>query len=612
MKKITFYTILFTPIICLPACATIINIPDDYLTIQQGIDASSDRDTVLVQPGTYVENINFNGHNIVLGSLFLTTGDTTYISQTVIDGDESSSVVRFTDGENSTAIISGFTLTNGRGGIYCNNSSPTISNNIIMRNHSNSNGGGIACLNYSSPDITNNTISQNTANLTGGGIYCQDSDPVIYDNTIDSNTALNAGGGICCSNSSPRIENNILVENHAENDYGGGIACFTSSNPEIIGNTISLNTANSEGGGICSYSSNPLIDNNIINGNIALGPGGGIFAQVSEITARQNEIYNNTGSNGGGIAVRGSIAELRDNIIRENTAENGGGIQCYNSDPTIINNIITENTAHNGGAGVDNFGGIATLLGCIISANNAGNYGGGISNDMCSPIIANCVITNNTATGAGGGASNYTFSQATFINCTFSNNIAGYGGAIWNGASTPTLVNCILWGDSPDEHSGSESNITYSNIQGGWEGEGNIDCDPLFCDSEDGDYYLAENSCCAGAGENGEDIGAFGVGCEPTGIIGERLLPIEYSFHQNYPNPFNAATVIRYSLPEPSQVTIEIYDILGRRVETCLDDYREAGEHQIIWDASDLSSGLYFYRIQIGYHGQTNKMILLR
>jgi parallel beta-helix repeat protein/predicted outer membrane repeat protein len=599
-------------IICLPAFATIIDIPDDYPTIQQGIDASTEGDTVLVQPGTYVENIDFNGHNIVLGSLFLTTGDTTYISQTVIDGDESGSVVRFTDGENSTAIISGFTLTNGRGGIYCNNSSPTMSNNIIMRNHSNSNGGGIACFDYSSPDITNNTISQNTANLTGGGIYCQDSDPFIYDNTIDSNTALNAGGGICCNNSSPRIENNILVENHAENNYGGGIACFTSSNPEIIGNTINLNTTNSEGGGICCYSSNPIIDNNIIDGNIALGQGGGIFAQGCEITARQNEIYNNTGSDGGGIAVRSSIAELQDNIIRENTAVNGGGIHCNNSDAIIIDNIITENTAHHGGAGVDNFGGVVALLGCIISANNAGDYGGGISNDMCSPIIANCVITNNTASGAGGGISNYTYSEAVLLNCTFSNNSADYGGAIWNGGSTPSLVNCILWGDSPDEHSGSESNITYSNIQGGWEGEGNIDCDPLFCDPEDGNYYLAENSCCAGAGENGEDIGALGVGCEPTGITGERLLPIEYSFHQNYPNPFNAVTVIRYSLPEPADVAIEIYDILGRRIETLVNERQSSGYHQAVWDANDRSSGIFFYRIQAADHAETRKMLLLK
>ena len=85
------YTLLVIALICaviaLSAAAIhadTIDIPDDYNTIQAGIDASSDADTVLVQPGTYYENINFNGKNIVLGSLFITTQDTSYISKTVI------------------------------------------------------------------------------------------------------------------------------------------------------------------------------------------------------------------------------------------------------------------------------------------------------------------------------------------------------------------------------------------------------------------------------------------------------------------------------------------------------------------------------------------------
>ena len=77
MNRKSFLSSLFiTVILGSITSATVINIPADYATIQAGIDASSDGDTVLVQPGTYVENINFNGHNVVLGSLFLTTGDT--------------------------------------------------------------------------------------------------------------------------------------------------------------------------------------------------------------------------------------------------------------------------------------------------------------------------------------------------------------------------------------------------------------------------------------------------------------------------------------------------------------------------------------------------------
>lgn len=94
MKKLIF--ILFAMILLFEQTlfANIINIQDDYSTIQEGIDAATDSDTVLFQAGTYVENVNFNGKNINVGSLFLTTQDTLYISQTIIDGN-SSDVVTF-------------------------------------------------------------------------------------------------------------------------------------------------------------------------------------------------------------------------------------------------------------------------------------------------------------------------------------------------------------------------------------------------------------------------------------------------------------------------------------------------------------------------------------
>jgi len=110
----TLVTVLLTAVVLFPltAFATIINIPGDYDTIQEGIDASSDGDTVLIQPDTYVENINFNGHNVVLASLFLTTGDTIYVLNTVIDGDRAGSVITFAGGEDSTAVVMGFTIQN--------------------------------------------------------------------------------------------------------------------------------------------------------------------------------------------------------------------------------------------------------------------------------------------------------------------------------------------------------------------------------------------------------------------------------------------------------------------------------------------------------------------
>ena len=116
-----------------------------FATIQHGIDAASPGDTLLVHPGVYQENINFNGKNVTVGSLFVTTGDEDYILQTVIDGNRNGHVVTFTNGEAATAKLSGFTITNGYahgasapdtqgGGVFCNYSSPTLTHLRVTGN----------------------------------------------------------------------------------------------------------------------------------------------------------------------------------------------------------------------------------------------------------------------------------------------------------------------------------------------------------------------------------------------------------------------------------------------------------------------------------------------
>ncbi len=315
MKRVYFLAIVLVVFAYLPVYATIINIPDDYATIQEGIDASSDGDTVRVAPGTYVENIDFAGKNIVVGSWFLDDGDPSYISSTIIDGNHAGSVVSLLNGADNTAVITGFTIQNG--------------------------------------------FAQ-----YGGGIYCHSSDPTISDNTITGNFAEEFGGGIYCGGSNATISNNVISGNTA--GWGGGIDCFYHCSPTITSNTISGNSAAYDGGGIdCNEDANPTISDNTITGNFA--------------------------------------------------DDFGGGIRCAYSSPVITNTIF------------------------------------------------------------------------------------------W-GDSAPTGPEIHLEGTSSPV-------ITYCDVQGGWEGEGNIDCDPMFCYPDTGNYYLHANSCCVGAGEGGVDIGAFGVGC---------------------------------------------------------------------------------------------------
>ncbi len=205
--------------------ADVINVPADQPIIQLGIIYAANGDTVLVQPGTYPGGINFDGKLITVASLFLTTQDTSYISSTIIDGNSSNSVVIFDSGEDSTAVLCGFTITNGGGysggGIYCYISNPCLQNLTITGNSTSVGGGGIYC-NNSSPSLINVTISGNSTDSYGGGIHCShSSSPSLKNVTITGNHSFDEGGGIHFRNSNPIIENVEIKDNSA--NYGGGI-----------------------------------------------------------------------------------------------------------------------------------------------------------------------------------------------------------------------------------------------------------------------------------------------------------------------------------------------------------------------------------------------------
>jgi hypothetical protein len=97
-----------------------------------------------------------------------------------------------------------------------------------------------------------------------------------------------------------------------------------------------------------------------------------------------------------------------------------------------------------------------------------------------------------------------------------------------------------------------------------------------------------------------------------TDIGHDSMLPHRSFLRPNFPNPFNSSTTIEYGLPEAEQVRIDIYDLLGRKVETLIDGEMQAGRHQVVWDASAYSSGVYFYRLEAGDFVDTKRMVYLK
>jgi len=160
----------------------------EYPTIQAAIDAALAGETIVVCPGIYYENIEFDGKDITLQSIDPLDPD--ILSDTIIDGEGNGSVIRFAGGDTST--IKGFTIQNGDaiygGGIDIGSSSPTIENNIITNNTATGLGGGIRVV-QSSPTISNNQIIDNIADAYGAGIY------VNWDSELLPTDARPAGWG---------------------------------------------------------------------------------------------------------------------------------------------------------------------------------------------------------------------------------------------------------------------------------------------------------------------------------------------------------------------------------------------------------------------------------
>jgi parallel beta-helix repeat protein len=271
------------------------------------------------------------------------------------------------------------------------------------------------------------------------------------------------------------------------------------------------------GGGMFNAGSSPTVTNCIFTGNRGHIDGGGMYNRVGSNPTVTNCIFKgNTAINGSGMLnIASSSPTLADCTFISNTANlDGGGMYNYdNSSPTITNcKFSGNNAATNGGGMWNGSGSNPSVTNCRFSGNEAGSYGGGMYNDVSLPKLTNCIFNHNEAVQAsGGGIANYNSSDSTVTNCTFSGNktIGGGGGGIRNWDSSPTVTNCILWDNEPDEISSAGASapaVNYSDIQGGWGGAGNINAEPCFVDPNNPDpnlqnLRLKPDSPCIDAGD---------------------------------------------------------------------------------------------------------------
>ncbi len=275
--------------------ANTLNVPGEYATIQDAIDAATTSDTVLVADGTYLlgigrEYFDFKGKAITVKS---ENGP----ENCIIDCQNNGSGFYFQSEEGQASELSGFTVTNANtSAIVCKNSSTPIITNCILTG----NNRGIYC-SSASPTISNCIITDNSGSKNGGGIYLFRSGAIITECLISNNTVTEEGGGIYVDSYSTPSISKCTISNNFAADKGGGIYSFSGA--DIASCVITNNTVNnsgSDGGGVCCF--DITMTNCIIAGNSANDMGGGVYILSYSPTIINCTITANSASSGGGIS----------------------------------------------------------------------------------------------------------------------------------------------------------------------------------------------------------------------------------------------------------------------------------------------------------------------
>lgn len=334
-----------------------------FASIDLAIQYAGDQDTVIVEAGEYLENINIinkDAVSIFSRSVFETdpTLKQYYLENTIINGGNYESCLNIENSGESHLLISGFTIEKGRnnygGGIKILNSTAKLTDLIIRDNSASINGGGIYIAGLSSIELESTIIDSNTsisASGFGGGIYIEGNSTLSL---IDSDVAWNkgnSGGGIYLNNYRQVELNNCEIRNNIALNNGGGIFNTNDSlnfiheivlNESVIDTIITKITGNlsRNGGGIYQLNSNYGLDGLIINDNIAEENGGGIYVQNTTSQLNNLILKNNTAYNGGAIYVSDSDLNIYHLTVYMNNAIYGSNIYSENSPQVSIFNSI--------------------------------------------------------------------------------------------------------------------------------------------------------------------------------------------------------------------------------------------------------------------------------
>ncbi len=317
----------------------------------------------------------------------------------------------------------------------------------------------------------------------------------------------------------------------------------------------------------------------------------------------------------------------------------GGAVYLYDSHATKISNCIIENntcSSTDGAGGVHLINSSLTASNVIFSQNRS-KKGGAIYCDHSSLSLINTTITDNSAALEGGAIYLSNAKKLQIKNSVLWSNKSGYS-AYKSGLNKITRDTLMI-------HYSDIDTVSWDWL-GGYSieairkvlvnSQGNIYQDPLFNEPQQNDYTLQFDSPCIDSGDPYDDysmepqsnggrinMGVYGgtIKAAITGIathMDDTALNT-YRLEQNYPNPFNPRTTINYELPARSAggqftnyVELSIYNLLGQKVATLVNEKQQAGSYKVEWNAYKFAAGVYYYRLKAGTYQQVRKMVLLK
>ncbi|MBK9097727.1 MAG: right-handed parallel beta-helix repeat-containing protein [bacterium] len=486
-----------------------------------------------------------------------------------------------------------------------------------------------SCLTFDGVSLTGSTtltvhaLENYQYGWNNGLLFMDNSDHNVIQNVIfvdEDILRTSVGLGVYTQSNTPVTPDSNYIFNNFIKKAGIGIYVSSySSSARATGNIISGNIIGSETDSLINWgiqiekNHNTTIENNIIQNirgsSFAFDFAFGINSYWgSGCIIRNNIIHNiNTDYTGGstGILLSGGGGhEGYDNLIYNNmifdinSSSMGwdsrvAGIQMWNQH----NTKVYYNSVYLSGTGENKFGSAALYLSTAGSVTNL---------DVRNNIFI------NTRDEYTYGASAIHLDDITAINISSDYNDLYYDNS--------NQYNCLV----------SIFNNEYL-ILSDWQATGNdlhsyvemphfISSTDLHIDETIATYLESRGTPLAGIENDFDgdtrhastpDIGAD----EFDGIVGvedEESVPTEFALEQNYPNPFNPSTTFRYSIPTQSKVVIKIYDILGNEIATLMDEEKSVGTYELMWNAQNLSSGIYFYQLKAGEFTQTRKMLLLK